>query len=98
MLLFQLLLHPKLCKKFQVLNFYSNDIEAGLFGRHVMGRWRNVNDRYFYGFVHLAVLPGETVLDGYYTAVLTDSRVTSLTDRAKSGQTGSLVTTFGDST
>jgi hypothetical protein len=54
---------------------FRNDIEAGLFGRHVIGRWRNVNDSYFYGSLHFAVLPGETVLDGYYTAFLSDSQV-----------------------
>ncbi len=54
---------------------YANDIEARLFGRHLIGQWRNVNDRYFYGSIHLAVLPGETVLDGYYTAVATDTEV-----------------------
>ncbi len=56
---------------------YANDIAAGLFGRHLIGQWRNVNDRYFYGSIHLAVLPGEMVLDGYYTAVATDTAVTA---------------------
>lgn len=56
---------------------YANDIEAGLFGRHVIGRWRNVNDHYFYGAVHLAVLPGEMTMDGMYTAVLSDTEVSS---------------------
>lgn len=56
---------------------YANDIEAEVFGRHIIGKWRNVNDRYFYGSIHLAVLPGETSMDGYYTAVLTDTEVTS---------------------
>lgn len=54
---------------------YANDIDAGVFGRHVIGRWRNVNDRYFYGALHLAVLPGEMTMDGFYTAVLTDTEV-----------------------
>lgn len=54
---------------------FCNDIEAGLFGRHLMGRWRNTNDNYFYGSLHLAVLPGETMLDGFYTTLITDSRV-----------------------
>lgn len=31
------------------------------------------NDRYFYGALHLAVLPGEMTMDGLYTAVLTDT-------------------------
>jgi hypothetical protein len=54
---------------------FRNDIEAGLFGRHLIGRWRNVNDSYFYGSLHFAVLPGETMLDGYYTAFVSDSDV-----------------------
>lgn len=53
----------------------ANDIEAGLFGRHLIGVWRNVSDRYYYGSMHLAVLPGEAMLDGYYTAPLTDTQV-----------------------
>lgn len=56
---------------------YANDIEAGIFGRHVIGRWRNVNDRYFYGSIHLAVLPGELTMDGFYTAVQSDTAVAS---------------------
>jgi hypothetical protein len=54
---------------------FCNDIEAGLYGRQLMGRWRNTNDNYFYGSLHLAVLPGETMLDGYYTTLINDSRV-----------------------
>jgi hypothetical protein len=54
---------------------FCNDIEAGLFGRHLMGRWRNTNDNYFYGLMHLAVLPGETILEGFYTTLITDSQV-----------------------
>ncbi|HZE17940.1 MAG TPA: hypothetical protein VE197_20845 [Mycobacterium sp.] len=54
---------------------YANDIEAGLFGRHAIGQWRNVSDRYFYGTVQLAVWPGEMTMDGYYTAVVTDTEV-----------------------
>jgi hypothetical protein len=54
---------------------YANDIDAQLIGRHLIGQWRNVNDHYYYGSIHLAVLPGETLLDGYYTAILTDTEV-----------------------
>jgi hypothetical protein len=54
---------------------FRNEIEAGLFGRHLIGRWRNVNDSYFYGSLHVAALAGETVLDGYYTGFLSDSEV-----------------------
>lgn len=40
-----------------------------------MGQWRNRNDSYYYGLVHLAVLPGETILDGYYTGFLSDTHI-----------------------
>ncbi|MDA3664553.1 hypothetical protein PFJ02_21405 [Mycobacterium xenopi] len=56
---------------------FHNDINFSLFGRHLIGQWRNTSDRYFYGTIHLAVLPGETVLDGFHTAVLTDTQVTT---------------------
>ena len=54
---------------------FRNEIEAGLFGRHLIGRWRNISDTYFYGSLHFAVLPGETMLGGYYTGFLSDSQV-----------------------
>ncbi|MEB3033737.1 MULTISPECIES: hypothetical protein [Mycolicibacter] len=56
---------------------YSNDIAFSLSGRHLIGQWRNASDSYYYGTVHLAVLPGEALLDGYYTSVVTDARVES---------------------
>ncbi|ORX13071.1 hypothetical protein [Mycobacterium xenopi] len=56
---------------------YHNDINLSLFGRHLIGQWRNTSDQYFYGCIHLAVLPGETIMDGYHTAVLTDTEVTT---------------------
>lgn len=54
---------------------FSNDIVGALCGRHLIGQWRNSSDSYYFGSLHLAVLPGETVLDGHYTAVLTDTEV-----------------------
>jgi hypothetical protein len=54
---------------------YHNDISLSVVGRHLIGQWRNTSDHYFYGCIHLAVMPGETVLDGYHTAVLTDTAV-----------------------
>jgi hypothetical protein len=56
--------------------FYKS-IEAGVFGRHVIGRWRNLNDNYYFGSLHLVALPGEALLDGYYTGVVTDTQVVS---------------------
>lgn len=54
---------------------HETETNARLFGRHLMGHFRNCNDSYFYGSLHLAVLPGETVLDGYYTGFTNDTQV-----------------------
>lgn len=52
---------------------FRNQIEGELFDRHLIGRWRNVSDNYYFGSLHLAVLPGEDVLDGIYTGFAHDS-------------------------
>lgn len=54
---------------------FRNDINLRLAGRHLLGEWRNTSDSYYFGSVHLAVLPGETILDGFYTAVKSDAEV-----------------------
>ncbi|MVU77110.1 hypothetical protein GPX89_07595 [Nocardia sp. ET3-3] len=54
---------------------YRNEIEAEVSQRHLIGRWRNRRDSYYFGTVHLAVLPGETILDGFYTANAADVAV-----------------------
>jgi hypothetical protein len=56
-------------------NPFRNQIEAELVGRHLIGHWKNTSDTRYFGSVHLAVLPGETVLDGYYTGVGSDIEV-----------------------
>ena len=48
---------------------FRNEIEAQLVGRHLIGAWRNTSDARYFGSLHLAVLPGETVMDGYYTGL-----------------------------
>jgi hypothetical protein len=53
---------------------FRNAIEARMFGRHVIGHWRNLTYNYYFGALHLVVLPGETLLDGYYTGFLTDTQ------------------------
>jgi hypothetical protein len=53
-------------------NPFRNQIAAELAGRHLVGQWRNTSDTRYFGSVHLAVLPGETVMDGYYTGVGSD--------------------------
>lgn len=54
---------------------HKTDLSARLFGRHLMGHWRNHNDAYYFGSVHLIVLPGETKMAGYYTGFLNDSEI-----------------------
>jgi hypothetical protein len=54
---------------------FRNEITAELAGRHLVGTWRNTSDTRYFGAVHLAVLPGETLMDGYYTGVGSDIAV-----------------------
>lgn len=56
---------------------FRNKIEVELRARHLIGHWKNTNDTRYFGCLHLAVLPGETVMDGYYTGLLTDVEVAS---------------------
>lgn len=54
---------------------FRNEIEAQLVGRHLIGEWQNTSDRRYYGSLHLAVLPGETVMQGHYTGFSSDVEV-----------------------
>lgn len=54
---------------------FRNQIEGHLFGRHLIGTWRNTSDTRYFGALHLAVLPGETVMDGHYTGLSSDISV-----------------------
>jgi DNA-binding transcriptional regulator YhcF (GntR family) len=54
---------------------FRNEIEAQLVNRHVLGHWRNVSDTRYFGSIHLAVLPGEAVMEGYYTGFTSDIKV-----------------------
>jgi hypothetical protein len=54
---------------------FRNEIEAQLANRHVIGHWRNISDTRYFGSIHLAILPGEAVMEGYYTAFSSDIRV-----------------------
>lgn len=56
---------------------FRNEIEAKLAGRHLIGHWRNVSDTRYFGSLHLAVLPGEMVMEGYYTGVASDIAVST---------------------
>jgi hypothetical protein len=46
--------------------------------RHLVGHWKNISDTRYFGSVHLAVLPGETVMDGYYTGFSSDIQVDAM--------------------
>lgn len=54
---------------------FRNSIEATLANRHLIGHWKNVSDTRYFGSLHLAVLPGEIVMDGYYTGFANDIEV-----------------------
>lgn len=56
-------------------NGFCSEIEADLIGRQLVGYWRNTNDSYYFGTVQLAVLPAETILEGYYTGLDNEVRV-----------------------
>ena len=54
---------------------FQNEIDAALAGRHLIGEWQNTSDTRYCGTLQLAVLPGETVMQGYYTGVGSDIEV-----------------------
>jgi hypothetical protein len=54
---------------------FRNEVGAELVGRHLIGAWRNTSDTRYFGSLHLAVLPGETVMDGVYTGLATDIEI-----------------------
>lgn len=56
---------------------FFNDLEAQLANRHLLGHWKNSNDTRYFGTFHLAVLPGETVMAGYYTGFASDVEVST---------------------
>lgn len=54
---------------------FRNEVSAELAGRHLIGAWRNTSDTRYFGGLHLAVLPGETVMEGCYTGLATDIEI-----------------------
>jgi hypothetical protein len=56
---------------------FRNEIDAGLAGRHLIGVWRNTSDLRYFGSLQLAVLPGEIVMEGWYTGVGSDIEVST---------------------
>jgi hypothetical protein len=51
---------------------FRNEITASLYGRHLIGEWRNTSDTRYIGTLHLAVLPGEMVMQGNFSGVASD--------------------------
>jgi hypothetical protein len=56
---------------------FHNEIEGRLFSRHLLGTWKNTSDARYFGTIHLAVLPGEIVMDGFYTGYGSDISVST---------------------
>ena len=56
---------------------FRNEIDFELANRHLLGHWKNISDTRYFGTIHLAVLPSENVLEGYYTAFASDVSVAS---------------------
>jgi DNA-binding transcriptional regulator YiaG len=56
---------------------FRNEIEGRLVNRHLVGHWKNTSDARYFGSIHLAVLPGETVMEGYYTGFASDVGVST---------------------
>jgi hypothetical protein len=56
---------------------FRNVISGRLSGRHLIGEWMNTSDTRYYGALMLAVLPGETVMDGPYSGVKSDVEVST---------------------
>ena len=57
---------------------FRNEIEAQLANRHLIGHWRNLSDTRYFGSIQLAVLPGEAVMEGYYTSFANDIHVEAM--------------------
>ena len=56
---------------------FRNDLEAQLSNRHLVGHWKNSSDARYFGTFHLAVLPGEAMMAGYYTGFGSDVEVST---------------------
>jgi hypothetical protein len=54
---------------------FYNKIDFEIANRHLVGHWKNISDTRYFGTIHLAVLPGENMLEGHYTAFESDVSV-----------------------
>jgi hypothetical protein len=55
---------------------FRDVVDAEIANRHLLGHWRNVSDTRYFGAIHLAILPGENVMEGHYTSFKSDVAVT----------------------
>jgi hypothetical protein len=69
--------HPPMPRSEGRASPFYNTIEAQLANRHLVGHWKNSSDTRYFGTFHLAVLPGETVMAGYYTGFASDVEVST---------------------
>lgn len=56
---------------------FRNEIEATVANRHLAGSWKNTSDARYFGTIHLAVMPGETVMEGFFTNFVDDVHVST---------------------
>lgn len=54
---------------------FHHTIAAEVIARHVTGYWKNVSDDRYFGTLQLAILPGESMMSGYYTSLDSDVQV-----------------------
>lgn len=54
---------------------YRNEIDADVAGRQLIGTWKNVSDVCYFGTIHLVVLPGESVMEGFHTGLTRDGQI-----------------------
>lgn len=54
---------------------FLNEITAELSGRHLVGHWCNTSDTRYWGLFHVAVQPGEMMMQGWFTGLASDVAV-----------------------
>ena len=69
--------HPPAPRSGDRASPFCNRIEAQILNRHLIGHWKNTSDTRYFGAVHLAVLPGESVMEGHYTGFASDIAVST---------------------
>jgi len=69
--------HPPAPRSGDRASPFCNRIEAQILNRHLIGHWKNTSDTRYFGAVHLAVLPGESVMEGHCTGFASDIAVST---------------------